>query len=391
MPDDAQEDLAVFTLDELRAHGRTSLKASTDTELNERFSANKVLTTVITLLQSIFGSSFDSLEKTEYGLPTMGVFPSDWPWSDVVTLCLIWLRNSDVCDSPRPWCFPPPVKEEPPVSPTKDSADSLGRLRTSLAFDHHNVVHFLGWLALQYVRGQNQFVDHLTGLPVFFGPAHGYRSNSSLCATKIAHRVHGMPFCFGWQSELPVNVNEFDSTSCNAILALRATSWWRGGRRGAALHDSLRRHLPHLFRFSNSEVPAHISQLFDSSLQLTKNEQDAVAKFYRARAPTFADTVDSFVFINVVSPVEQIILFRLLYGDGRYADYFDEQRHAEKLQNLQQLKIGFEIAEASSSTPIEIPALTNTELLSLQQKTQQRRALKWSQSGKAIPLFMQKK
>ncbi|KAE8216905.1 hypothetical protein CF326_g9655 [Tilletia indica] len=294
----------------------------------------------------------------------MGVFPSDWPWSDVVTLCLIWLRNSDVCDSPRPWCFPPPVKEEPPVSPTKDSADSLGRLRTSLAFDQHNVVHFLGWLALPYVRGQNQFVDHLTGLPVFFGPAHGYRSNSSLCATKIAHRVHGMPFCFGWQSELPVNVIEFDPTSCNAILKLRAT---------------------------NCEVPAHISQLFDSSLQLTKNEQDAVAKFYRARAPTFADTVDSFVFINVISPVEQIILFRLLYGDGRDAGYFDEQRNAEKLQNLQKLKISFEIAEASSSTPIEIPALTHNELLSLQQKTQQRRALKWSQLGKAIPLFMQKK
>lgn len=163
----------------------------------------------------------------------------------------------------------------------------------------------MGFLAIRF-GSSGPLQDHLSRLPLSLW-ATGIHA-----VTRIAHRIHGIPFCWGWRCKLPSSTADFIELACNVIIERRSTNWWRGARRGAALFDWLFRWTPWLQQFSSAGDAA---ASLPNDMLLSPTELDLI----RSATVQYAPTVDPTILINVLNPTEQALWWRDTFGSvSRY-------------------------------------------------------------------------
>ncbi|CAO1632685.1 unnamed protein product [Parajaminaea phylloscopi] len=192
----------------------------------------------------------------------------------------------------------PVIEVEPKSIATVLSKEDCVAIRECYAQDKYNPVHYFAFLALRWQQAGRQWKDHLSGLPLDFWNRGGHNSVS-----RIAHRIHGLPFCWGWRTRMPTSGSEFVEAACNVVVERRATKWWRGARRGAALFDFLDRWTGSLDQRA---------EVLGVSGRLTGEELRAIMA--RDRPITFAASVDPLLTINVYNSTEQAAWWRTIYG-----------------------------------------------------------------------------
>lgn len=206
----------------------------------------------VLLLRSILGDAvMATTELTPDGIPTMQILGAHWTWRSIVLVCLAWAIRADYCDRRRMVVPPAPSFAPPPgvaAAPSQVFSDEQRQhARAAWSEFRYNPSHLLGFMSITWRQRGHRWVDHLTHLPLdFFAPP------GPGATTIIAHRIHGLPFSFGWRTEVPAGVEDWRDEACNVVIESRATNFLRGGRPGACLFDVLDRWAPFAVAFSQA-------------------------------------------------------------------------------------------------------------------------------------------
>lgn len=298
------------------------LRSRVDSAYVERCSTDAGHDSCIQLLGSILGQEVVSgNERTGDGLPTLGFLNPTWSWQAIVLITGFWTSRADVCDSSRTIVpAPPTTTPGPPPPTTADYHEASAVVFTNAQRDHiraayslsrHNPLHLLGRLAIQWQRQQFRWVDHLTGMPMdFFAPP------GPGATTIIAHRVHGLPFSFGWRVKVPTSLDDWLDVACNTITELRITNFRRTGRPGACLFDFLDRWKSFASAFSDAGRAAHAQGLnpaLTSSLLFLTPEEVAAAQQIPL-AMHLNPLADPLTLVNRVEPAEAAAWWREIWG-----------------------------------------------------------------------------
>lgn len=175
----------------------------------------------------------------------------------ILTVLATELEASDGCDTWRT------IEEVPPFT-TEESIESAGwtpglsdRIRSAYELDFADPVRWYCRLAIQWQRQGRQWTDHLSGLAI------DWDEKGSLAPTRVAHRIHGLPFCSGFLVERPRKVGEWCEEACNASVELRMTKYCREGVLGAAIIDFLERWTPFVETFPSGcrQAGGHFASL----------------------------------------------------------------------------------------------------------------------------------
>lgn len=287
-----------------------------DQDVLNHFSTAEARDSLDSLVESMLGN--DRGQVTFEGLPTLGFIPPHWTLAAIMACLSYWIKCSDPCER-RPICPPPPVGPIGPVKPVEEPpkpekktlqddsksqwfGEDKDRIKACLAQDFLNPIHFYGFLIRCFGK-DGPLRDHTSHLPLDM-----WSRSSVSQVTRIAHRIHGLYFCWGWPVEFPTSGHQFVYLACNVQVERRSTSWWRGARRGAALFDWLARWKPVLATFIQG---GPLQGSLPEGMLLNQAELAAIE---RSDEIQYADSVDDMVLINVFNRTETSVWYRQLYG-----------------------------------------------------------------------------
>lgn len=231
-------------------------------------------------------------------------------FSDILCMLDAKIDRSDQCDEQTPICPPPASPVKPPLAnpvklPRASDGDRTSHIRRAYILDFRNPLHCDCRLVIQWSDAGRVWRDHLTGLPMQFG-------SGPLACTRIAHRVHGLPFCWGFDRPLPTSRAHFSDIACNTIVELRSTKWWGGAYHGAALLDSLNRWVGLAGVFSAAARGREEASF--RALALTEDEAACFSAATAGRTVTFGARADPLLLVNSYHPTEQAAWRRRVFG-----------------------------------------------------------------------------